>query len=83
MEIFDRIPNEKILQLESHRFAILFWRSDCYLATGLKFWAILVTNYWAHVTFPQMYNVMMYALEAMGNFMPSIEKWQIPIDYLV
>ena len=47
--IFDRIPTEKILHLESHRFAILFWRSDCYPATGPKFCAILVTNYWAQI----------------------------------
>ena len=45
----------------SHCFAILFWRSDCYLATGPKFCAIQVTNYWAHITFPQIYNVMMYS----------------------
>ena len=47
--IFDRIPNEKILHLESHRSAILFWRSVCYPATGPKFCAILVTNYWAQI----------------------------------
>ena len=75
--------DEKILHLESHRLAILFWRSDCYPATGTKFCAMLVTNYWAHITFAQIYNVMTYALEAVGNFMRSIEKWQIPIDYLV
>ena len=60
--------NWKILHLESHRFAILFWHSDCYPATGPKFCVILVTNYWAHITFPQIYNVMMYTLEAVGNF---------------
>ena len=32
----------KILHLESHRFAVLFWRSDCYPATGPKFCAILM-----------------------------------------
>ena len=82
-QIFDRIPNEKVLHLESHRLAILFWRSDCYLATVPKFCAILVINYWAHITFAQIYNVMTYTVEAVGNFMRSIEKWQIPIDYLV
>ena len=59
----------------THRFAILFWRSDCYPATGSKFCAILVINYWAHITFPQIYNVVMYTLEAVGNFMRSMEKW--------
>ena len=48
------LPNEKTMLLESQRLAILFWRSDCYLATGPKFCAILVTNYWAHITFPQI-----------------------------
>ena len=83
MQIFDRIPNEKILHIVSHCFAILFWRSDCYPATGPKFCAILVTDNLAHITFPQIYNVVMYTLEAVGNFMRSIEKWQIAIDYLV
>ena len=64
-------------------FAILFWRSDCYPGTGPIFCAILVTYYWAHITFPHIYNVMMYTLAAVGNLIPSIEKWQIPIDYLV
>ena len=36
-----------------------------------------------HITLPQIYNVMMYTLEAVGNFMLNIEKWQIAIDYLV
>ena len=77
-QIFDWIPNEKILHLESHRFAILFWRSDCYPATGPKFCAILLTNYWAHITFPQIYNVMMYTLEVVVHFMQSIENDRSP-----
>ena len=46
-QIFDWIPNEKILHLKSHRFVILFWRSDCYPTTGPKFCAILLTR-WVH-----------------------------------
>ena len=77
-QIFNWIPNEKILHLASHRSAILFWHSDCYLATGPKFCAILLTNYWAHITSPQNYNVMMYTLEVVGNFMRSIENDRSP-----
>ena len=68
----------KILHLESHRFAILFWRLDCYPATGSKFCAILLTNYWAHITFPHIYNGMMYTLELVGNFMQIIENDRSP-----
>ena len=82
-QIFDRIPNEKYCTLSHAVFAILFWHSDCYPAISRKYCAILVTNSWAHITFPQIYDVTMYTLESVGNFMRSIEKWQIPIGYLV
>ena len=65
-----------------HRFAILFWRSDCYPATGPKLCAILLINYRAHITFLQIYNVMVYTLEVVENFMQSIENERSP-DYLV
>ena len=66
------------MHLESHCFAILFWRSNCYPATGPKFCAILLTNYWAHIKFPQIYNVIMYTLEVVGNFMRSIGNDRYP-----
>ena len=35
-KMFDSILNDKVLHLETYRFAILFYRSNCYLATGRK-----------------------------------------------
>ena len=59
-------------------FRHLCWRSDCYPVTGPKFCTILLTNYWAHITFSQIYHVMMYTLDVVGNFMQSIENDRSP-----
>ena len=61
-QIFDGIPNDKTLPLESHLSGILFWRSNCYSVTDAS--NILLNT---HTKFPLNQNVMMDALEPAGN----------------
>ena len=73
-QTFARIPNDKVLYLESHLPAIFFQGWNCYLVTGCRFFLIPVKNYWTHTQFPYMHNVMIDSLAIVRNFRQSIKK---------
>ena len=68
-QIFDMIPNDKIMHLGSHPAAILYYRSNNYPATGHEFYVLSVTDHSMHR------KCSLYTKEVVGNF-----RWSIQIS---
>ena len=82
-QIYDMIPNDKILHLKVHRSAVLCQRSKCYPATSRKFCVMLVTNYQSHTELPYIGSILMDIIKVARAFKWSIEKWHIPVISVV